>query len=342
MCRILVAAVATLMPAALVPAAPVPAEKEPDWMPAIRKAYELKDGEYVRRVAAPYIKERIELYMDTYGPPKNPDSDRAARKEYEEEYERWMTLFIEQDGRKLRRRMTISSVGLASSPDKQRGDNLFEVYEAVLCITGYESPECIIDPAFAKSPLFEKGNLLVHGDFVVRRNAPMEKLAPQLQTILNKELKIPVRLSVDHVERDVFVVTGKFNLKQPSWQQKKNTLDVYATEGGVNKDFDYFDLEKKRAYKGPVESLQYSGAPTAFVRFLGNRIKTRMVWDEPLPAGPNFSWNNHKIKNPNKQEEADDRDPDKVLKHASEQTGLRFTKARRAVPVLVLTPKPMQ
>src|SRR5438876_1170997 len=96
---------------ASLPAAPVPAEKEPEWMPAFRKAYELKEGEYVRRVAAPYIKERIEFYMDAYRPPKDPEADSVNRETYEK-YEQWFTLFIEQDGRKLTRRMTISSVGL--------------------------------------------------------------------------------------------------------------------------------------------------------------------------------------------------------------------------------------
>src|SRR5437016_2084352 len=79
-------------------AAPVPAEKEPDWMPAFRKAYELKEGEYVRRVAAPYIKERVEFYLDVYGPPKYPEADRRNREDYEEEHKKWMTLFIDQEG----------------------------------------------------------------------------------------------------------------------------------------------------------------------------------------------------------------------------------------------------
>src|SRR5947207_10910387 len=153
------AAIAALAPMALVPAAPVPVEKEPEWMPAFRKAYELKEGEYVRRVAAPYIKERVEFYLDAYGPPKYPEADRRNREDYEAEYKKWMTLFVEQDGRKLTRRMTISSVGLSTMPEKHRGDNLFGVYDAVCYITGYGSPECIIDPAFAKHPLFEEGNL---------------------------------------------------------------------------------------------------------------------------------------------------------------------------------------
>jgi len=328
-------AVASLATAA---AAPEPPPKEPQWMPAFRKAYELKEGEYVRRVPAPYIKERVEFCLDAYGPPKYPEADLQNREQYKD-YEKWTTLFVDQEGRKLFRRMTISSAGLAEMPQKHRGDNLFEVYDAVRMITGYKSPECIIDPAFAKHPLFEKDNLTVHGDFVVRRNTPMEKLAPQLEAILNKQCSVGIQLRIDGVEQEVIVVTGAFELKPAGWQQRKNTLDVYATEEGLNTDFDHFDLEKKRKYQGPVQSIGYSGTPADFVRFLGDRIKLRMVWEKPLPTAPNFSWNDHRIKAPDKQEEADDRDPDKVLKHATEQTGLKFTKAKRKVPVLVLVPK---
>ena len=88
-----------------------------------------------------------------------------------------------------------------------------------------------------------------------------------------------------------------------------------------------------------VRGTRLNGTPSNFVRFLGYRLRTRMVWDEPLPATPKFEWHDHYVKNPDKQDEADDRDPEKVLKHASEQTGLKFTKAKRKVPVLVLSPK---
>ena len=64
----LLAAVACNPPAAR-PQAPASEPKkeakeppEPAWMGAFRKAYALKDGEYVKRVGPPYIEERKE-YM---------------------------------------------------------------------------------------------------------------------------------------------------------------------------------------------------------------------------------------------------------------------------------------
>jgi hypothetical protein len=127
--------------------------------------------------------------------------------------------------------------------------------------------------------------------------------------------------------QDVFVVSGTYELKPPPWREKK-VLDVYATEEGLNKDHDHFDLAKKQAYTGRVKSLQYSGSPVDFVRFLGERLHVRIVWDGNGPSGAKLSWNNHVIDNPTAQEEADDKAPEKILKHATEQCGLTFKKDR--------------
>jgi len=125
--------------------------------------------------------------------------------------------------------------------------------------------------------------------------------------------------------------------KAPTWREKK-ILDVYATEEGLNKDYDHFDHAKQRAYTGRVKSLQYSGQAIEYVRFLGERLNARMLWEGYLPNGSKFSWFNHLIANPTSQEEADDKDPQKVLKNVTEKCGLMFKKERRKVPVLVLGP----
>ena len=137
MLRSLLSTVAAFAALTSLMSAPVPPEKEPDWMPAFRKVYELKEGEYVRRVAPPYIQERVDFSLDAYGPPKYPEADRDNRKDYEDGYKKWMTIFVDQEGRRLFRRMTISSAYLSDKPDLQRGDNLFEVSQAVQFITGY-------------------------------------------------------------------------------------------------------------------------------------------------------------------------------------------------------------
>jgi hypothetical protein len=316
--------------------APPKGKAEPEWMGPIRRAYELKDYEYVKRVTRPWIPERVVFNLRAYGPPKSPEVEEANKAQFQR-LEDWMTLIIDQDGSQLTQRFCLSSAGRALRPGAQPGQSLFAVPDAVEYITGLSSPEFIVDPKHKGHPLFAKDNLTVQGDFVVRKKAPLDKLAAQLGTILREQCKVEVELHVVEEVQDVFVVTGTFGLKPPPWRETR-VLDVYATEEGLNKDYDHFDFQKQRAYTGRVKSLQYSGLPVDFVRFLGDRLNTRMVWDGDGPVGAKLSWNNHVIGAPTAQEEADDKDLEKVLKHATEQTGLAFKKERRKVPVLVLSP----
>jgi hypothetical protein len=317
-------------------AAPPKEKTEPEYMAAFRQAYEMKDGEYVKRVAKPWIPARTEFHLRAYGPPaKDPEVEEKNREQFKK-LENWMTLVIDQDGNKLTQRYCISHAYLATAPQLQRGENLHEVSSAVERITGLSAPEFVIDPKHKDDPLFAKDNFTVNGDFVVRKNAPPDKLAVQLGAIFRDQCKVDVDLKVVEEVQDVFVVSGTFKLKPPEWRGTKKLLEVYATDDGLNKDYDHFN--PNRVYTGRVNSIQYSGNPMSFVRFLGERVKTRMLWEGDVPDGPKFSWNNHVVFNPTEQEQADDVDPAKVLKHATEQCGLTFKKERRKVPVMVLSP----
>jgi hypothetical protein len=320
-------------------AAPPKEKIEPEWMTAFRQVYQLNDGEYVKRVAKSEDPVRVNYYLNTwYKTPAATPADEDERREYFKKNGKWLTLFVDQDGTTLTQRHCLSSVYLSIYPEKQRGDNLLDVAQAVKSITGLSGPEFRIDSKYKDDPLFAPENLTVHGDFVVRRNAPLDKLAPQLEAILRDQCKVDVGLRVVEEMQEVFVVSGKFELKPPPWQTKK-MLDIYAMDEGVNKDFDYFDHKKRQAYIGRVSSIQYGGLPIDFIRFLGSRLNTRMLWEGEVPYEPKFSWNSHTIGvNPTEQEKADDKDPEKVLKHATEQTGLTFKKEKRKVPVLVLSP----
>src|SRR5262245_54490816 len=101
-----------LMVVALVADAAPPVEKkEPEWMPAVRQRYELKDDEYVKRVAKPWISERVDFHLSRGTPPKDPTVAEANRARFVE-LQDWMTIIIDQDGRSLKERHTISHAGL--------------------------------------------------------------------------------------------------------------------------------------------------------------------------------------------------------------------------------------
>src|SRR5262249_17144036 len=148
------------------------------------------------------------------------------------EFAKWSdfcTLFVEQDGKKLTYRRSISSAYLQLRPELQRGDNLLTAWDLITLVTEREEPEVVIDPQVKDNPLFEKGNLTVSGDFVVRKDAPLDKLAPQLEKILRDECKLPVRLTLKEEEQPVFVVGGTFKIAPPAWREKDSKqVDVFA------------------------------------------------------------------------------------------------------------------
>ena len=126
---------------------------EPAWMKAFRKAYELKDGEYVKRVAPPYIEERKEYMYRVWYPKKQTPEDEQQAREHLDQKKLFLVLFLEYDGAKLTRRTTVSVNNLVSVPEFQSGEKIMNVWDAVTYITGRESPEVVIDPKSIDHPL---------------------------------------------------------------------------------------------------------------------------------------------------------------------------------------------
>src|SRR5205085_4920822 len=103
-------------------AAPAPEQKEPPepaWMKAFRKAYALKDGEYVKRVAPPYIEERKEyMYRVWYREKQTPEEEQQAREHLDRE-KLFLSLLLDFDGGRLKTRSCLSAVWLANYPSLQ-------------------------------------------------------------------------------------------------------------------------------------------------------------------------------------------------------------------------------
>ncbi len=339
-------------PAAPVPekAVPVPqVPPEPAWMTAFRKEYALKEGEYVKRVGPPYSEERKEyMYRAWYKAKQTPEKEAEAR-EHLDGSKLFLALFLDDDGRQLTRRTTLSSSAYVRVPELKQAGKMLNVWDAVTYITGRESPDVVIDPESIDHPLLSvketivdsvqlRGSPSLTGDFVTRKDAPLAKLVPQLEKILREECELDVRLTLKVEEHPVFVVSGVFKPNPPAWRPK-GELNVYASEEGLNKEYDHFapngaDQKEKFA---TVKSSQSSGTPAEFVRSVGSRLQVRMVWDTPLPSKPRVSWIEHALRDPTPEQAADDRDPEKVLANVSAQTGLVFKKKVRMVEVLYLS-----
>ena len=114
-------------------------------------------------------------------------------------------------------------------------------------------------------------------------------------------------------------------------------MDVYADEGVLNKEFTKANPENTV----DVGTSINTDAPLQFVRELGSFVNKRMVRDTEAPiAVPLRAYTHHRWENrATAEEQAADRDPARVLKNVSEQTGLTFSKEKRKVQVLyVVTP----
>jgi RNA polymerase sigma factor (sigma-70 family) len=158
----------------------------------------------------------------------------------------------------------------------------------------------------------------IEADFVVREGAPAEKVVASLETILRKELRLPVKLTFKDVEQTVYVASGKYRYA-PVKGRPAGCIELYAKKlsdpkfgGGGSGDLNQFfqwvgQFIGKRIVGGKIE-----GAP-----------KGRISWHDNTPDGPftQAEW-----------EEA--REPKAVLGHVTEQTGLTFKEEKRRVRVL--------
>jgi hypothetical protein len=171
-----------------------------------------------------------------------------------------------------------------------------------------------------------EGELLkesILADFVVREGAPPEKVVAGLEKILRGEFRLPVSMTFRDVARKVHVARGTYRFT-PAKGGRRDRIELYAE-----------DLSDSRFGGGG------SGDFAAFLRgageFIGKRIVAGEIKDPPRGQ---ISWHHNDpdgAKVPGQWEAA--HDPDGVLQHLTEQTGLTFNEEWRKVRVLAVERK---
>jgi RNA polymerase sigma factor (sigma-70 family) len=309
-------------------AAPVPPIVEPEWMKKFGAAYQLKEGEYAKRVPSPFVPERWDFVRGRF--PGASDKSLAGLLTMG-------VLFVEADGTTVSYRAMVSTDAIDfDQPTRQVRAKHMSLRSLIAYSTGRIGPEVVFDDRARDRDVFTEC------DFVIRKNAPLDKLLPDLQKAIGQcEMDVPKThptLSLKEEERDVYVVSGKFKITPRKWRNE-GEVDVYADEAVLNKGF----TEANPESTSDVNTSLRVGPPPQFVRELGAFVNRRMVWeaeapiDLPFRAYAHARWENKATAN----EQAADRDPDKVLKNVSEQTGLIFKLEKRKVQVLhVVTPQP--
>ncbi|HEX4610233.1 MAG TPA: sigma factor-like helix-turn-helix DNA-binding protein [Urbifossiella sp.] len=299
-------------------AAPLPQPAEPAWMKAFNAAYQLKEGEYVKRVPPPFVPERRDFVRVRF--PGADDKSVAGLLTMG-------VLFAEADGKIVSYRAVVTTDAIDfARPAIQVRPKRLPLRSVIAYSTGRIGPEVVFDDRAKDRDVF------MEGDFVIRKGAPLEKLLPGLQKAIGEcEMDVPKAhpvFSLKEEEQDVFVVSGKFKITPRKWRGA-GEVDVYADEAVLNK-------EGFGEFGGTVTTSVHSDPPRLFVRELGAFLNRRMVWEAEDTAGVPFRAYTHyrSEDRANAAQFAADRDPEKVLWNVSEQTGLVFRTERRKVQVL--------
>jgi HEAT repeat protein len=219
---------------------------EPAWRAAFRRVYGLKEGELLKRVAAPFPASRADYCKFRF-----PNMDSAN-----------ISMSYRWDGN------NVEFWSLAPNSD---GVTLVMLLNAL----GVPSQEIEVDENWR----FKQ----VPGEFVTRAGAPPEKVLPRLEQILREELNLPVRLTLREVEREVIVVGGKYESK-PRANREADQVDLFAvkpndgggTPGGSG-TFDEF-LAETGAYIGRRLVKDLAETPKRTVRWyfhISTRVLTR-------------------------------------------------------------------
>lgn len=268
---------------------------EPTWKADFRKTYGLKDGELVRRVAPPYPDCRAESFRDSF---ERLRKRRPTEAELNDEVSTF-TQFNWKDG--------IASTGWQTRCAPDDGVTLQFLLSTV---AGY--PRSRIE---SDEPSLQQK---VTDDFITRTGADPEKVTAQLNEILRKELDLPVRLSFQDIEEEVFVLSGKYEAK-PLEDREANEVEVYAVRlidrtigGGGSGTFRELTDAVERHVNRPIVLEKIDGQPK------------RIVW--------HFNCD----KPPTPQIEAQERDADTLLANVAAQTGLTVKTEKRKVRKLVV------
>lgn len=249
-------------------------ENERKAVAEFEKAYSLSEGENLKYMGPPFLPSRDVYfrYKDTFQwevTPEGPDNW----------YFRW------SDGLKGSG-MSFGKSGIRSvlrhltkiSPEDVEGD------------------EELLDAAF-------------RGDFIFREGLSVEKIVSDFQDILQRDLKLPVRMTFREVPRQVIVARGAYRFT-PVPGRPADRIEIYG-----------------KKLEDPLVGGGGGGDFEDFLNWVGMYIERRVINEVENPPEGEISWHYNDRRQGSKQ-------PDLVLQHLTEQTGLTFKKETRRVGVL--------
>ncbi len=269
---------------------------EPAWKAEFRKAYGLRDGQLVRRVAPPYPDCREEYYKALF-------PNRAGNIPFDQ----WFTVFGWKDN------WIDENLGQRTMPIKpDEGVTLGRLIDMTL---KFPKTRVVADAAI----LARK----VTGDWVVKAGADPEKVAAQLEAVLRTECELPVKFAFRDGEEEVFVLSGKYAAKPVDGSEVD--VEVYAnhlterkTGGGGTGTLKEMLAAVERHVSKPVVLGKVEGGPA--------KVSWHYNVRSPMLKDPAQGIDTYR----------DDTDPAQVLGQLAAQTGLTVTTEKRKVRTLMV------
>jgi hypothetical protein len=147
------------------------------------------------------------------------------------------------------------------------------------------------------------------GDWVFREGVPDERMVRSLEPILQRALRMRIKLAFRQVERDVAVARGRYH-HSPLPQRPENLIEIYGKEL----------VDDKRGGG--------TGSFPMFLKWVSADIDRPIVNEVKDPPKEQISWYD------NMPTPYPDGDKALVLYHLQQQTGLSFTREKRPIRVL--------
>jgi len=159
----------------------------------------------------------------------------------------------------------------------------------------------------------------VTGDWIYRVGVADERMVAALESILQRTLRMRITMKFRQVERDVVVVRGQYHYS-PLAGRSKNQVEIYA----------------KQVIPGGGGAGGGSGKFPEFLKWVGEFIERPVVSEVEAPPQEGIAWfcNARIDKRFTEQMHREDHDEAQVLQHLQEQTGLTFTREKKAIRVL--------
>lgn len=185
-----------------------------NWQRRFNEVYRLADNEVLKRIAPPFIAERMEYYINEHGYqaeliPRGPDV---------------MTFYW--DGQLKNWGMTFG-----------RSNTLGQTLNGVLGLKSYEydGPKSLLD-------------IELPGDWIIRNEASQEVKLRALEQLVAREIGRKIHFEKQSVQREALIVTGRFNFHPPVGTYEDTSVHLYATKtdpdegagGGTAQSLDKF------------------------------------------------------------------------------------------------------